>query len=251
VIDLHCHVLPGTDDGPGSMPEALVMAATAAASGTATIVATPHIDHHWRVRPELISARAAALNDALDRAGIELRVATGGEIAISRLADLSAEQLDALRLGGGPYLLLECPLSPGAGDFDLLLRRFQSRDESIVLAHPERAPLFQQEPERLVRLVEEGFLCSITTGSLRGDFGGTVRRFTLEILREELAHNLASDAHDHLLRPPQLGAVLAQAEDELPGVGAQLEWLTGTAPAAILAGEALPARPPLRYSAPR
>src|SRR5205807_9266350 len=140
------------------------------------------------------------------------------EIALSRLADLSTEQLRALRLGDGPFLLLECPLTQGAGDFDMLLRRFQSRVESIVLAHPERAPLFQQEPERLVRLVEEGFLCSITTGSLRGDFGGIVRRFTLEILREELAHNLASDAHDHLLRPPGLGHALALAEEELPGI---------------------------------
>jgi protein-tyrosine phosphatase len=251
VIDLHCHVLPGIDDGPGSMPEALAMAAVAAAAGSTTLVATPHIDNHWRVRPEHVSERAAALNSALRAEGIEVHVITGGEIAISRLADLSPEQLHMLRLGGGPYLLLECPLSPGAGDFDLLLRRIQARGESIVLAHPERAPLFQQEPERLVRLVDEGFLCSICTGSLRGDFGGLVRSFTLEILREGLVHDLASDAHDHLLRHPDLGRALLDAEQVLPGISAQQEWLTNEAPAAILAGVPLPPRPHLSYSTPR
>jgi protein-tyrosine phosphatase len=250
VIDLHCHLLPGIDDGPASIPEALAMAHAAAAAGTSTMVATPHIDHRWRVRPERLPRLADALNHALEAERLELRVLTGGEIALSRLVDLSPDQLHGLRLGEGPYLLLECPLSPAAGDFDLLLRRFQDRGEEIVLAHPERAPLFQQEPERLARLVEEGFLCSICTGSLRGDFGSHVRRFTIEILREELAHDLASDAHDHVRRPPGLGDALAFAEHELPGVRAQQDWLTRDVPAAILAGAPLPPRPRLSYSAP-
>jgi protein-tyrosine phosphatase len=243
VIDLHSHVLPGLDDGPASMEQALAMAAAAAAAGTTTIVATPHLDHVWRVRPELIAQRAGDLEGALRSQGIEVEIVAGAEIAISRLVDLSGQQLDEVRLGSGPYLLLECPLSPTAGDFDHILMRIHEREESIVLAHPERSPLFQQEPERLVRLVREGLLCSITTGSMRGDFGRLVRRFTLELLREGLVHNVASDAHDQLARPPGLADAFSAVESELPGIPAQMEWLTNLVPAAVLAGEPPPALP--------
>src|SRR5439155_16993000 len=150
------------------MPEALAMAGAFVASGTSSLVATPHIDHTWRVRPQLIPPRAAALREALAAEGIELQISTGAEIALSRVADLTPDELSNLRLGAGPYLLLECPLTPVAGDFDELLLRIRSRGESIVLAHPERSPLFQQEPERLARLVEAGLLCSVTAGSISG-----------------------------------------------------------------------------------
>jgi protein-tyrosine phosphatase len=243
VIDLHCHVLPALDDGPASLEQAIAMVAVAASAGTTTIVATPHLDHVWRVRPELISQRAGDLATALRSQGIDVQIITGAEIAIARLADLSREQLDEVRLGSGPYLLLECPLTPIAGDFDHLLTRIHQREQAILLAHPERSPLFQQEPERLARLVREGLLCSITAGSMRGDFGQLVRRFTLELLNEGLVHNVASDAHDPLTRPPGLLDAFTSVESELPDIGAHAEWLTSLVPAAILAGEPLPARP--------
>ena len=221
------------------------MARVAAASGTTTMVATPHIDFHWGVSPADLPRRAAALTEALRNEGIALDVRTGGEIDLSRLADLSGTELDGLRLGSGPYLLLESPLSPTAGDFDMLLLSIHTRGEQILLAHPERCPLFQREPERLVRLVEAGLLCSITAGSIRGQFGGGVRRFTLDILREGLAHDIASDSHDDRRRPPHLGDALGHAEQELPGISGQSEWLTRLAPEAILAGRPLPPRPRL------
>ena len=181
MIDLHCHVLPGLDDGPANMPDALAMAQAALAAGTTTLVATPHIDHTWRVRPEAISQRAEALREALQREGIALELHTGAEIALSRLADLSPAQLAQLRLGEGPYLLLECPLDQTAGDFDELLLRIHSRERSIVLAHPERSPLLQQEPiaMQLFDVVQtrwpvgqaqrppgEGHICPVTVQSL-------------------------------------------------------------------------------------
>jgi protein-tyrosine phosphatase len=249
VIDLHCHVLPALDDGPASMSEALGMARVAAASATTVAVATPHINGHWRVSPAEIPRRADALRQSLAEAGIELEIRTGGEIALSRLVDLTPEELDSLRLGGGPYLLLECPLSPSAGDFDMLMLTLHRRGERILLAHPERSPLFQQEPERLVRLVEAGLLCSITTGSILGQFGQPARRLAIEMLRVGLAHDLASDCHDQRRRPPGLARALAHAERDLPGIGAQREWFTSLAPAAILGGEPLPPRPPLTGSA--
>ena len=93
MIDIHCHVLPGLDDGPAGMPEALAMAGAFVASGTSALVATPHIDHTWRVRPQLIPPRAAALREALAAEGIELQISTGAEIALSRVADLTPDEV--------------------------------------------------------------------------------------------------------------------------------------------------------------
>jgi protein-tyrosine phosphatase len=244
VIDLHCHVLPGLDDGPATMPAALAMAEAAVAKGTNVLVATPHIDHTWRVRPELIRERASALRHALRDQGVALELASGAEIALSRLADLTSDELSGLRLGSGPYLLLECPLSTTAGDFDRLLLTIRARGESIVLAHPERSPLFQREPERLTGLVEAGLLCAITAGSIEGAFGQAVRRFSVELLRDGLVHAITSDAHDPLNRPPGIGEALAAAESELPGIARQNDWLTRLVPEAILLGDSLPPRPP-------
>ncbi len=250
MIDLHCHLLPGLDDGPKSMPEALALARMAAASGTTILVATPHIDRHWRVDPLDLQRRAAELRESLDEEGIALEVRTGGEIDISRLASLRAEEIAALRLGGGPYLLLECPLSRTSWDFDMILLKMRERGEAIVLAHPERCPLFQREPQRLVRLVEAELLCSITAGSMWGQFGEHVRRFTIEILGEGLVHDVASDSHDCQRRPPGVGNAFASAERHLPGITTQADWLTRLAPAAILAGEPLPPRAEPSYAAP-
>jgi len=250
VIDLHCHLLPGLDDGPSTIAESIEMARAALDSGTQTMVATPHIDLHWGVRPAVISERAALLREALEQEAIGLEVLTGGEVALTRMADLSALELDELRLGAGPYLLIEAPLSPAAGDFDSLLMRICARGERVLLAHPERSPLFQREPERLVRVLGEGALCSLTAGSLTGQFGEHVRRFTLEILRGELAHNVVSDSHDHMRRPPGLRAAFHAAQLELPGIATQVEWFTQLAPAAILAGAPLPPKPALNAARP-
>ena len=98
------------------------------------------------------------------------------------------------------------------------MRDVQARGFKPLLAHPERCPIFQHDPDRLQRLVNSGVLCSITAASMAGGFGTTVRRFTLELLHDGLVHDVASDAHDHLHRPPDLLAGFESAETEIPGI---------------------------------
>jgi protein-tyrosine phosphatase len=247
VIAPHCHVLPGVDDGPETLDDSIELCRAAVAAGTRTIVATPHVSWDWPgVTSNVIAEGVERVNDALRAEGIDLEVRAGAEIAMTRAGELSDDELAALRLGGGPYLLIECPYSPASAGFDGLLHAIAERGHEIVLAHPERCPAFQRDPARLERLVDGGVLVQITAGSMAGGFGSTVRRFTAALLRDGLVHAVASDAHDAVKRPPGLNFGFTAIEHrELPGIGAHQAWLTEAAPRAILDGAPLPERPPL------
>jgi protein-tyrosine phosphatase len=245
VIDLHSHILPGLDDGPATLEGSLELARVAVAEGTRTILATPHINHDPSIDPERIAAGLAELRAALAEAEIPLEVLPGGEIAIWRLIDLDDDTLRALALGGGPYLLVESPFSPVIGDFEPMVLDLHRRGHCVLLAHPERCPAFQKTPARLKSLVDAGALVQLTSGSMTGGFGSTVRRFTIAILREGYAHVIASDAHDTDRRPPGLRAGFPALERDLPGLGEQAEWLTQLVPRALLDGAPLPGQPPL------
>jgi protein-tyrosine phosphatase len=245
VIDLHSHILPGLDDGPRTLDGSLALARAAVASGTRTLLATPHINDDPSIDAERVADGLAELRPALAAAGIPLEVLPGGEIAIWRLVDLDDDTLRGFALGGGPYLLVESPFSPVAGDFESIVLDLLARGHRVLLAHPERCPAFQRDPSRLERLVAGGVLVQVTAESMRGAFGTTVRRFTAQLLREGIAHVVASDAHDAVKRPPGLAAGFAALARELPGLDAQREWMTELAPRAILDDTALPQRPPL------
>ncbi|HEY7960749.1 MAG TPA: CpsB/CapC family capsule biosynthesis tyrosine phosphatase [Solirubrobacteraceae bacterium] len=245
MIDLHSHILPALDDGPETVEGSLALARGALAAGTTKLVATPHINRRYDLHPSGIREAVAALRARLEVERIELELLMGAEISTGRLPSLSREDLDALRLGDGPYLLLEVPLGPGIGTLPSAVERLQRDGYGVLLAHPERSPGLQRDPAKLRRLVETGALCSITAGSLSGRFGQTPRRFALTLLREGLVHDVASDTHDAVRRTPELLPGLSDAAADLPGLREQVPWLTEDAPAAILSGAPLPRRPPL------
>lgn len=245
MIDLHSHILFGIDDGPAQLDGSLALARAAVAAGTHTIAATPHIDTRLGVTPAQRDARLAELRTAVEADGIPLRVLPGGEIALQRHLELGEDELAALRLGDGEFLLLECPLSQAAGAFDRFLAGLLGRGVRMLLAHPERSPALQRRPDRLADLVRAGALAQVTSGSLAGRFGRAVQDAALHMLAEGLVHDIASDAHDAQVRPPDLRAGLEAAERALPGAHALADWLAVDVPQAIIAGGAIPRRPPV------
>lgn len=221
------------------MDDALAIARAAVAAGTHTMVATPHVS--WDYPDNTATAidhAVGELGEALLAEGLDLAILPGAEVALTRSGDLSDEELDGLRLGGGPYLLVECPFSASASGFEAPLFALRARGHQILLAHPERCAGFNRDPAALRRLVDAGMLCSVTAGSLLGRFGSDVRRFAWDMLREELVHNVASDAHSELRRPPGMADELAEA-----GLGDHADWLTRAVPEAILHGGEVPPRP--------
>ncbi|MGC2374795.1 MAG: CpsB/CapC family capsule biosynthesis tyrosine phosphatase [Solirubrobacteraceae bacterium] len=248
VIDLHSHILPGIDDGAPNMATAVAMARQASASGARKIVATPHVDHKYDTRAATIRSAVAALNEQLAREAIPVEVLPGAEVAAHRLADLGQHELGELGLGGGPYLLIEAPLSSAAGDFEIFLNDRHGLDRRYVLAHPERSPTLQRDPERLKRLVLDGTVVSITAGSLSGRFGGTVRRFAISLLERGMVHNIASDMHDLSGRPPGISEHLRFVAKSLPESVGLARWLTCEVPAAVIAGRPVKLPPELTRS---
>jgi protein-tyrosine phosphatase len=243
VIDLHCHILHGLDDGPTTLDESVSLARAAAAAGTEVVVATPHIREDFPFDPSLIGVRARELEEALVAAGVGLRLVEGAEVAISRVRDLDDETLRALCLGEGPYVLVESPYTHATNVLEETLFQLQVQGLRPVLAHPERCPSFQQDPDRLAELVGRGVLCSVTAASMAGTFGGTVRRFTTELFSRELVHDVASDAHDPVRRPVDLLNGFDVMDHDLAGVRSQADWFTSAAPGAIVRGERLPPIP--------
>jgi protein-tyrosine phosphatase len=239
MIDLHAHILPELDDGPPTVEAALEMARAAVAAGTKAIATTSHLGYHFTVGPDDIARARAALAERLADEEIELELLAGGEIAPERLPELDDEALRAVALGGGPYVLFECPFAPVGAGMEMMAADLQRRGFRVLLAHPERSPSFQRDLGLLSGLVERGALAQITTGSLTGGFGEIPRRAANAMVEQGLAHVLASDAHDARRRGPDLRA----AGDALDAD--QHAWMTTAAPAAIVAGAPLPPRPPL------
>lgn len=248
MIDLHCHILPGLDDGPPDLDSSVALARLAAADGTRTIVATPHVREDYPFAIEEIAKRTDDVNRRLADEGVPLTVRAGAEVAISRLSELDDATLGRICLGDANAMLVESPYQQATDTLEDTLFNLQLRGYKPVLAHPERSPSFIASPDRLEKLVERGMLCSVTSASMAGRFGMTVQRFTRTLFERGLVHDVASDAHDIRRRAPGLTAGFRLLDRDVPGLLGQIEWFTEAAPAAILSGQALPERPALEPS---
>lgn len=238
VIDLHCHVLFGIDDGPADLAGSIALARAAAAAGIEQLLATPHVNARYRNDAATIARLVAELNESLRAESIALEVLPGAEIALTHIAEIEPRRLASLGLAGGEWLLVEPPFSPAAHGLENMILTLCEQGHRVVLAHPERCPALQRDRAVVPALAERGVLMSITAGSLLGRFGVEVKRYAMELARAGLIHNVTSDAHDTDRRPPGLSEALRRAELEHLG-----NWLTRDVPAAIISGGELPPRP--------
>ncbi|MEI7559845.1 MAG: CpsB/CapC family capsule biosynthesis tyrosine phosphatase [Actinomycetes bacterium] len=211
MIDLHCHILPGIDDGPADMDGSLALARAQVECGVRTVVATPHVNLETPNDPETIARGVAEMTVALKEHDLDLTILPGAEVDITLAGGLDDATLHGLTLGGTQWLLLEAPLSPGGVGFSEAVQAVQARGFRILLAHPERSPAVQRRPEVIDDLVAVGVRCQITAGALVGKFGGVVQKTAYELVRKGVVHNVASDAHEAFRRKPGLRSELEQA----------------------------------------
>jgi protein-tyrosine phosphatase len=235
MIDLHCHILPGVDDGALDIRDSAGLARQAAADGIEAICATPHIRHDHDVRIEEVEARVESLNRHLRGEGIAVTVLTGGEVAETAVEGLSEEELARVSLGGGGWVLLEPAPGPLSETLEHRIEHLAERGHRTLIAHPERhlsADMF----ERIARLIERGALVQATADFfLREEMAAGM----LALAEAGLVHVLSSDAHSsHGGRPAKLSQAFERLA-EIEPTRTHLDWIRQTAPRAIVEGKNL------------
>lgn len=197
-IDLHNHILPGLDDGPATMAEALELALALVGAGFSEVVATPHC-FEGEPSPDLIEERLRELRQELLSRNIPLKLSPGAEHAFEPLLPRRLEQGRILTLNRSRFLLVELPVSQPLPPYtDELIFELKLRGCYPLLAHPERVAALQHDPGRLNRLVRAGALVQLTLGSISGLMGPAAARAASAFLSAGLVHFLATDAHNPL-----------------------------------------------------
>jgi protein-tyrosine phosphatase len=235
LIDLHCHILPGVDDGALDVRDSAGLARQAAADGIEAICATPHIRHDHDVRIEEVEGRVEALNRYLRGEGIPVEVLTGGEVAETAVEGLSEEELARVSLGGGRWILLEPAPGPLGESLERRVEHLAERGHRALIAHPERH-LSEDMFERMAALVGAGALIQATADFfLREQMAAGMTAMA----EAGLVHVLSSDAHSsHGGRPAKISAAFERIAEVEPAAS-HLEWMRDTAPRQIVEGAEL------------
>jgi len=233
VIDIHSHILPGIDDGPMALEEAVAMLKIAAESGTTDIVATPHANARFTFDPELIDRKIAELQAA---AGPAPRIHRGCDfhLTVENIQDALAKPAK-YTINNKRYLLVEFSDAFIPDTMHEIFDRFQAAGLTPVVTHPERNVLLRTRIDRLRSWVENGCLVQITAQSLLGRFGRTARHIASQLLQQNLVHFVASDAHDTKHRPPTLNEAYTYVSRTWGEKSAQTIFVT--APRAAILGE--------------
>jgi protein-tyrosine phosphatase len=243
VIDTHNHLLAGVDDGARDTSEMLEMCRVASADGIERVVATPHsLDGRYINEPASIRGLVLDLNERLDAAGLGLQVDPGMEVRVSPELFDSLDNSMILPLNEGRYVLLELhPLHFPAG-FENLVRRFLDRGLRIILAHPEKNFAIQRNPELLFKLIglfkPWELLIQVTAASILRRNGFLVSRLTRLLVKSNLAHLIATDAHDPTSRAPTLSKAV-EVVARLAGEEKAAQ-MTRDIPQAVLDGKKFP-----------
>lgn len=200
MIDIHCHILPGIDDGPEDLATSLDMAKIAAQDGIRVLIATPHTDG-IRVNQDRVTAAVHALNLELQQRNLSLTVYPGFELPYHLAGKLATTHTLA---NNGRHVLIEFPamhLPKGAlNTFYPLI----AAGQVPILAHPERNLGVLMNPDALKNMVDNGILVQITATSVTGELGPDVQRCAHYLLKKGWVHFLASDSHSPTFREPVL-----------------------------------------------
>jgi protein-tyrosine phosphatase len=247
MVDLHCHILSGFDDGAKSVEESLAMAEMAIADGITHVVATPHCSNEYRFDFPAVQRACRELQSAV---GDRLKLATGCDF------HLSPENLAALRKNAAPFcihqkdcLLVEFNEFAIPAAMDDMLYQMQLAGLRPIVTHPERNAIIRARPERLERWIRNGAFGQVTSGSLTGTFGPGARQTALGWIARGLVHVVASDAHNLTGRPHKLRAAYEVVRSEFGPEKAEALFVGN--PRAAFEGRPLPHVPEISEQQPK
>lgn len=196
MIDIHCHILPGIDDGPQTIAQSLSIARALAAEGYHHVIATPHSrDGIFNAEPETIYAKTKQLNQALLDTGIDLTVYPGAEYPL--IPDLLVGQL--VTLNRTRYLLIELPFTQPIPQYaEDILFQLKAKGLIPILAHPARCLGIREDTGLVEKYFAQGILIQVNTASFLGHYGKRVQYLAEKLIRQGLVHFIATDSHNPL-----------------------------------------------------
>jgi protein-tyrosine phosphatase len=246
MVDIHCHILPCLDDGAKEEAISIEMAKMAAADGITHVVATPHANYRYKFDPEVNRRK---------RDELQKLIGPSPTLLLGCDFHLSYENLEDVRVNPGrytinglQYLLVEFADSGVPPSMDQVFFDLISRKLVPIITHPERNPLLSQDFQVLQKWIGMGCFVQVTAGSFVGRFGKHIQKISKSLLRYNMVHFIASDAHDTVHRPLQLSEARKAVAQEVDDQAAQA--MTEANPRATIEGRMLPWQPALKSLQP-
>ena len=217
MVDLHCHILPGVDDGAQSLADSLAMAKAAEQEGIRTIYATPHHQtSRYMNEKAAVVQKVQQLNEYLQSQSVNVTIMPGQEVRIygDIVSDYEAGEIITL---GEKYVLIEFPSNHVPKYATQILFDLQLKGITPIIVHPERNSQIIENPEILYHLVNEGAATQVTAGSVSGQFGKKIQKFSLDLIEANLTHFIASDAHNVSTRSFKMVDAFEQIDKKFGG----------------------------------
>lgn len=210
MIDCHIHVLPGIDDGPSHMDEALVMVEQAYRSGVDSLIVTPHSNQYHRFENyygQSLIESYEKFKQAVKEQEIPIDIYLGMEIfATDDILDkIKKEKL--IGLNKTDYFLIEFSFHEDISYIEYVANELLENNYIPILAHPERYRCYQEEPWQLYHLIKAGCITQLNKGSIFGIFGRTIQKTAKKLLEHHLVQIIASDSHDCVFRNPDMSEI--------------------------------------------
>ena len=197
MIDLHCHILPGIDDGAEDLDSSIAMAEKAISQGITHILCTPHHNNGKYTNPKSeVVSRVLNLQEELDRRNLPLTVLEGQEVRITGdlMEEIASGQILFTDLDD-TYILIEFPTMDIPAYTENIFFQLRSMGKIPVIVHPERNAKFREDPNRLIEYLDMGGLAQLTAPSYVGVFGKSIQKTAKEMVEHNLVQMVASDAH--------------------------------------------------------
>ena len=205
-VDIHCHCLPGLDDGPDSVEGSIALCDALVKDGITTVIATPHqLGRYDRANSAAeIRQSVELLSAELKDREIPLEILSGGDVRVDeRLPEMIESGHIGTAADAGRHILLELPHELFV-DALPIIAKLHEKGIQTILTHPERHPYLQKRGEWLRECLEQGAVIQITAGSLLGDFGRRAYEEAWRLVVADMVGIVASDAHDAVRRPPRM-----------------------------------------------
>lgn len=225
MFDIHCHILPGIDDGPATWDQSLEMARIATEDGIRKIVATPHfIKGSYEPPVQEVLSLTEELNQRIKKAGLNLEILPGMEVYLEPDLPEMLKAGEILTINNEKkYLLVEFPPDSIPPHSERVLYELRLQGVMTILAHAERNQVIIRDPKKLFPFVEKGLLVQVTTSSLQGYFGSRCQETAYLLLKHKLAHFVVSDAHYLPSRMPRMKEVFDYLQENMPDIFTLLE----------------------------